>query len=70
MFEGKLASVLNDVLGAYAHGISTRDLRVAVFTGNIVLRDVRLRVDHDVQVGAVPLRLRLLGWRQVRLSHS
>ena len=39
--------MLNDVLGAYAHGISTRDLRVAVFTGNIVLRDVRLRVEGE-----------------------
>ena len=56
MFEGKLASVLNDVLGAYAHGISTRDLRVAVFTGNIVLRDVRLRVEALNALG-LPFRV-------------
>ena len=45
MFEGKLASVLNGVLGEYVHGISTRDLNVAVFKGDIVLKGMRLKVE-------------------------
>ena len=43
MFEGKLASVLNGVLGEYVHGISTRDLNVAVFKGD---KSFQIRTDN------------------------
>ena len=44
MFESKLAGVLNQVLGSYVHGISTDDLKVAVFKGDVVLT-------HEAQGG-------------------
>ena len=45
MFESKLAGVLNQVLGSYVHGISTDDLKVAVFKGDVVLTNMRLKVE-------------------------
>ena len=56
MFEGKLASVLNGVLGEYVHGISTRDLNVAVFKGDIVLKGMRLKVEALNALG-LPFRV-------------
>ena len=45
MFEGKLTSVLNKLLGEYVHGISTKDLSVAVFKGDVVLKNLRLKTE-------------------------
>jgi hypothetical protein len=45
MFEGQLTSVLNKVLGEYVHGISAKDLSVAVFRGDIVLNNLRLKTE-------------------------
>ena len=45
MFEGKLTSVLNQLLGEYVHGISAKDLSVAVFKGDVVLKNLRLKTE-------------------------
>ena len=45
MFEGKLTSVLNKLLGEYVHGISAKDLSVAVFKGDVVLKNLRLKTE-------------------------
>ena len=57
MFESKLAGVLNQVLGSYVHGISTDDLKVAVFKGDVVLTNMRLKVDALNALG-LPFRVR------------
>ena len=45
MFEGKLTSVLNKLLGEYVHGISAKDISVAVFKGDVVLKNLRLKTE-------------------------
>ena len=45
MFEGKLTSVLNKLLGEYVHCISAKDLSVAVFKGDVVLKNLRLKTE-------------------------
>ena len=57
MFESKLAGVLNQVLGSYVHGISTDDLKVAVFKGDVVLTNMRLKVEALNALG-LPFRVR------------
>ena len=48
--------MLNGVLGEYVHGISTRDLNVAVFKGDIVLKGMRLKVEALNALG-LPFRV-------------
>jgi len=57
MFESKLAGVLNTVLGSYVHGISTDDLKVAVFKGDVVLSNMRLKVEALNALG-LPFKVR------------
>ena len=57
MFESKLAGVLNRLLGSYVHGISTDDLKVAVFKGDVVLTNMRLKVEALNALG-LPFRVR------------
>ena len=49
--------MLNQVLGSYVHGISTDDLKVAVFKGDVVLTNMRLKVDALNALG-LPFRVR------------
>ena len=57
MFESKLAGVLNTVLGSYVHGIRTDDLSVAVFAGDVVLSNLRMKVEALNALG-LPFRVR------------
>ena len=71
MFEGQLTAVLNRTLGAYVHGISSKDLSVAVLSGNIVLKNLRMKADalnalgmpFDVRAGVVGKLTLQVPWR-------
>ena len=45
MFESILEGVLNKYLGAYVDGVSSDDLSVSIWGGDIVLNDVTLKKD-------------------------
>ena len=63
--------MLNRTLGAYVHGISSKDLSVAVLSGNIVLKNLRMKADalnalgmpFDVRAGVVGKLTLQVPWR-------
>ena len=67
MFESKLAGALNQVLGSYVHGISTDDLKVAVFKGDVVLTNMRLKVEALNALGLLRVRSGAVGRLTLRV---
>lgn len=45
MFERWVASLLNQQLGKYLHGLDGESLRISVWNGNVELRNLSLRAD-------------------------
>ena len=45
MFEAKLAAVLQQYLGDYVHGLDKESLKISVWKGDVVLRNLRLKAD-------------------------
>lgn len=45
MFEGWVASILNQQLGKYLHGLDAESLRISVWSGNVELRNLNLKAD-------------------------
>ena len=43
MFEGQLAYYLNRYLGAYVYGLDPQSLKVSVFSGDVVLKNLQLK---------------------------
>ena len=43
MFERVLESVLERTLGEYVQDINAKDLKLAVWSGNVVLKNLRLK---------------------------
>ena len=51
MFEGLVLSVLDRVLGQYVDGLDRGSLKVAVWSGNVKLTDLKLRRDACYALG-------------------
>eukprot|EP00216_Chloropicon_sp_CCMP2111_P000030 CAMPEP_0198238160 /NCGR_PEP_ID=MMETSP1446-20131203/3886_1 /TAXON_ID=1461542 ORGANISM="Unidentified sp, Strain CCMP2111" /NCGR_SAMPLE_ID=MMETSP1446 /ASSEMBLY_ACC=CAM_ASM_001112 /LENGTH=388 /DNA_ID=CAMNT_0043920519 /DNA_START=92 /DNA_END=1254 /DNA_ORIENTATION=+ len=45
MFESKLAALLGKYLGEYVHGLDGDDLKVSVWKGDVVLKNLKLKSD-------------------------
>lgn len=71
MFEGTVAYYLNNYLGKYVHGLDQNSLKISVFKGDVVLRNLKLKAealaDLDLPVsvksgliGSLTLKVRLL----------
>ena len=45
MFESQVAYYLNNYLGKYVYGLDTQSLRISVFKGDVVLRNLKLKPD-------------------------
>ena len=43
MLEGVLASILNRFLASYVDGLNTNQLNVAIWSGDVKLRNLRLK---------------------------
>lgn len=43
MFEAQLAYYLNRYIGAYVQGLDTQSLKISVFKGDVVLRNLKLK---------------------------
>lgn len=43
MFEGQLAYYLNRYLGSYVYGLDPQSLKVSVFSGDVVLKNLQLK---------------------------
>lgn len=43
MLEAQLAYYLNRYLGTYVEGLNQRDLKVSVFRGDVVLKNLKLK---------------------------
>ena len=57
MLEDLAANLLQRLLGRYVQGLEGRNLRVAVWSGRVVLENLSLR--PDALLGLVPATLRL-----------
>ena len=65
MFEAKLAAVLQQYLGDYVHGLDKESLKISVWKGDVVLRNLRLKADALKFLGIAGLVVKagLLGSR-------
>ena len=45
MFESQVAYYLNNYLGKYVYGLDTQSLKISVFKGDVVLRNLKLKPD-------------------------
>merc|ERR1711915_862106 len=45
MFEAHVLHLLRRYLGEYVHGLSTEALKISVWKGDVVLRDLRLKTE-------------------------
>ena len=43
MFEAQVAYYLNNYLGKYVYGLDAQSLKVSVFAGDVVLRNLKLK---------------------------
>lgn len=43
MFESIVSSVLNQVLGSYVDNLDGSQLKLGIFTGNVVLKNLKLK---------------------------
>lgn len=43
MFEAQVAYYLNNYLGKYVHGLDPQSLKISVFKGDVVLRNLKLK---------------------------
>jgi len=43
MFEAQVAYYLNNYLGKYVYGLDAQSLKVSVFQGDVVLRNLKLK---------------------------
>jgi vacuolar protein sorting-associated protein 13A/C len=56
MFESILETLINKLLGHYIQGLTSKDLNVSIWSGDVVLRDLKLKPDICHQFG-LPLEL-------------
>lgn len=45
MFESQVAYYLNTYLGKYVYGLDPQSLKISVFKGDVVLRNLKLKPD-------------------------
>jgi vacuolar protein sorting-associated protein 13A/C len=51
MFEGILEKVLGRVLGQFIEGFDSKDLNVSVWSGNIVIENVKIKPNVLTEMG-------------------
>jgi hypothetical protein len=54
MFEGKVAEVLNKQLGAFVEGLDAKALNIGVWSGQIVLENLQVRLCWHAQHRTAP----------------
>ena len=74
MLEGVLASVLNRFLASYVDGLNTNQLNVAIWSGDVKLRNLRLkrsaldklRLPIDVKEGYLGQLTLTIPWSNIK----
>ena len=80
MFEAQVAYYLNNYLGKYVYGLDAQSLKVSVFAGDVVLRNLKLKpealeaLDLPVTVksgllGSLTLKVRTFFDHFTRMPH-
>lgn len=53
MFEGVVASLLNRYLGKYVEDLDLESLNVGIFSGNVVLENLKLKPEALVRISSL-----------------
>lgn len=70
MFESQVAYYLNNYLGKYVHGLDTQSLKISVFKGDVVLRNLKLKPDALADLDLpVTVKSGLIGSLTLKVSY-
>lgn len=71
MFESQLAYYLNRYLGAYVEGLDPQSLKISVFKGDVVLRNLKLRPEALADLNLpITVKSGLLGTLTLKVRYS
>ena len=71
MFEAQLAYYLNRYIGAYVQGLDTQSLKISVFKGDVVLRNLKLKPEALADLNLpITVKAGLLGSLTLKVCFS
>jgi len=69
MFESQVAYYLNNYLGKYVYGLDTQSLKISVFKGDVVLRNLKLKPEALAELDLpITVKSGLLGSLTLKVS--